>query len=100
MSENRPARTLWRRATGGPGPALPLIAVLAAAFLVGAVTGPFDLSPSEIARLLADRLTGNETGGVEAAVFFNIRLPRVMAAALVGAALAAAGASYQTIFRN
>ncbi|MFV0359759.1 FecCD family ABC transporter permease, partial [Tropicimonas sp.] len=40
------------------------------------------------------------TGGVEAAVFFNIRLPRVMAAALVGAALAAAGASYQTIFRN
>jgi iron complex transport system permease protein len=33
-------------------------------------------------------------------VLFNIRLPRVLAAALVGAALAAAGAAYQTIFRN
>ena len=31
---------------------------------------------------------------------WNIRLPRVGAALLVGAALAAAGASYQALFRN
>lgn len=43
-------------------------------------------------------------GGAEpstgATVLFNIRLPRVLAAALVGATLAGAGAAYQTIFRN
>jgi iron complex transport system permease protein len=33
-------------------------------------------------------------------VLFNIRLPRVVAAGLVGAALAAAGAAYQSLFRN
>lgn len=34
------------------------------------------------------------------AVFFQIRLPRVMLAGLVGACLAAAGAAYQGLFRN
>jgi iron complex transport system permease protein len=34
------------------------------------------------------------------AVLFQIRLPRVVLAGLVGAALAAAGASYQGLFRN
>ncbi len=33
-------------------------------------------------------------------MLFNIRLPRVVAAAFVGAALAAAGAAYQSLFRN
>jgi iron complex transport system permease protein len=33
-------------------------------------------------------------------VVLNVRLPRVAAALLVGAALAAAGAAYQTLFRN
>ncbi|MGN1001772.1 MAG: FecCD family ABC transporter permease [Oscillospiraceae bacterium] len=38
--------------------------------------------------------------GVEEAVVLNIRLPRVIAAALVGAALSTAGACYQGMFRN
>jgi iron complex transport system permease protein len=33
-------------------------------------------------------------------VLFSIRLPRVVAAAVVGAALAAAGSAYQSLFRN
>jgi iron complex transport system permease protein len=33
-------------------------------------------------------------------VLFDIRLPRVFAAVVVGAAVAAAGAAYQTLFRN
>jgi len=36
----------------------------------------------------------------EATVVRNIRLPRIVVAALVGAALSAAGASYQGMFRN
>jgi iron complex transport system permease protein len=45
-------------------------------------------------------------GGAEGApssgeiVFMRVRLPRVAAAALVGAALAGAGTAYQTLFRN
>jgi iron complex transport system permease protein len=34
------------------------------------------------------------------AIFFNVRLPRVILACLVGTSLAAAGASYQGVFRN
>ena len=37
---------------------------------------------------------------MESTVVVNVRLPRVIAAILVGAALAAAGASYQGVFRN
>ena len=33
-------------------------------------------------------------------VLFEVRLPRVLAAVLVGASIAAAGAAYQTLFRN
>ncbi len=33
-------------------------------------------------------------------ILFNIRLPRVISAIVIGAALAAAGASFQTLFRN
>ena len=38
--------------------------------------------------------------GPAAVVFWNIRLPRVFAAMLVGAALAGAGAAFQGMFRN
>jgi iron complex transport system permease protein len=38
--------------------------------------------------------------GQEEAVVLNIRLPRILVAALVGAALSTAGASYQGMFRN
>ncbi len=72
-----------------------LILVLTAILLAGAAIGPFPLAPRQILALL--------TGGGEAqaaTVLWNIRLPRVLAAALVGAALAAAGAAYQTAFRN
>ena len=38
--------------------------------------------------------------GLEESVVMNIRLPRILCAALVGAALSTAGASYQGMFRN
>jgi iron complex transport system permease protein len=57
--------------------------------------GPYSLSPAQtLAALLGQ---GDRQAEI---VIWNIRLPRVAAALLVGAALAAAGASYQALFRN
>ncbi|WP_289042586.1 iron ABC transporter permease [uncultured Aliiroseovarius sp.] len=70
------------------------LGLLALAF--GAVMiGPYALTPAETFAVLF--------GGGDAQariVVWNIRLPRVAAAVLVGAALAASGASYQALFRN
>ncbi|ARO15926.1 iron complex transport system permease protein (plasmid) [Ketogulonicigenium robustum] len=73
-----------------------LVTGLVAVVLIAIATGPFALPVHRIlALLLWDR-----AGGQQATVLFNIRLPRVLAAALVGAALAGAGAAYQSAFRN
>ena len=78
-------------------PALPLLLALVLVLMAfGAVmVGPFGLSPGEVLRTLVGQ--GDPQARI---VIWNIRLPRVAAALLVGAALAAAGASYQALFRN
>ena len=73
-----------------------LLAGLVLVLLAGAAIGPYPLSP---ARIMAT-LGGDRTDAQAATVLLNIRLPRVLAAATVGAALAGAGAAYQTVFRN
>ena len=45
-------------------------------------------------------LMGNNDSDVQNNIIFNLRLPRILAAILVGAALAVAGATFQGIFRN
>ncbi len=78
---------------------LSVVAVLALALAAGALValaiGPFRLTLAEVLAALTGR-----AGGTAEVVVWNIRLPRVLAAMLVGAALAAAGASYQVLFRN
>ena len=77
-------------------------AVFAAALFGSVLLGRFSVTPKELFRLLLSRLTETERGWRDGAenVVFQIRLPRVAAAALIGAALAAAGVSYQGMFRN
>lgn len=41
-----------------------------------------------------------QTGSDAAVVLWNLRLPRILAALLIGASLSAAGAAYQGMFRN
>ena len=76
-----------------------LIAGLAVAVLVlsfcALLIGPFILSPRETLDAIFGR--GTEQAII---VVWNIRLPRIASALLVGAALAASGASYQALFRN
>ncbi|SFA73124.1 iron complex transport system permease protein [Poseidonocella pacifica] len=59
------------------------------------LVGPYGLTPSETLAALLGR--GDAQSGI---VILNIRLPRVASALLVGAALSAAGATYQALFRN
>jgi iron complex transport system permease protein len=88
-----PARPV-RRLRGTLAWALAGGALLAAALAALAV-GRFPIAPAELPAILLGRAEGPA-----AAVFWNIRLPRVLAAALVGAALAGAGAAFQGMFRN
>ncbi|WP_449041894.1 FecCD family ABC transporter permease [Paracoccus sp. (in: a-proteobacteria)] len=73
-----------------------LLLSLGAVLIAGAAIGPFPLSPGRMIAVLG----GDRSDAQAATVLLNIRLPRVLAAAVVGAALAAAGAAYQTTFRN
>lgn len=72
------------------GVAVPLVLV------VGAMLGAVAIAPSQWLSVIG--YPGS--GSMEASVFWGIRLPRVVLAALVGAALALAGAGIQGLFRN
>jgi len=79
-------------------------AFLAAAMLVGAFVGAADLNPLATAAALLDKIpfvsVPSSLSPLDKAVLFQIRLPRVVLAALVGGLLALAGAGYQGVFRN
>lgn len=86
-----------------PGLALSLLALIVAVMAAAAaLIGPYPISGEQIASAVLGRLGGQRDpslGQVET-ILFSIRLPRIGAALLVGAALAAAGAVYQGLFRN
>ena len=75
---------------------------LAALFLLSFIWGRYDVPLGEVVRILLSRLfplTQTWTDNMAIAVH-NVRLPRILMACLVGCALSAAGASYQTVFQN
>jgi iron complex transport system permease protein len=80
---------------------LPLLALLLLFFLSLAL-GKFPVSPHDLVAVLWSKLTGARSAASPAVetVVWQIRLPRIAAAVLIGAALAAAGSTYQGLFRN
>lgn len=76
-----------------------LVAALVLAVLAGVAVGAVRVAPSEIVGSIA-RAIGPGPTSVADAVIVDIRLPRVLLAALVGACLATAGVLYQALFRN
>lgn len=72
-----------------------LIVLLIASLLLSAAAGAVKISPGEIIEILT---TGADT--VNASILIDIRLPRVLLAAVVGAGLAAVGGVMQAIFKN
>ena len=73
-------------------------AVFIAVLLGSVFLGRYSLTLSEFASLLGLSKAPVREGA--SSVLFRIRLPRIAAAVMVGAALASAGASYQGMFRN
>lgn len=93
------ARPWWR---GGLAyRSLPVI-LLVAAVLASLHFGKYPVPISAVGAVLRQHLLGvsTEIDPVMQSVVWNIRLPRVIAAVMVGAALSAAGASFQGLFRN
>jgi iron complex transport system permease protein len=76
------------------------VAVLLGLALVALWAGRYPLSLSDVAAAVANRVLGQSDAGMADAVVWEIRVPRVGVAMLVGAALSAAGTAYQHLFRN
>jgi iron complex transport system permease protein len=79
---------------------LALACLTVALMVIASGVGPYRIAPMAVLEAIARRATGEAVPGAVGTVLFNIRLPRVVAAAVVGAALSAAGAAYQSLFRN
>ena len=79
-----------------------MAAALLALLLLSFVWGRYDVPLSEVVRILLSRLFPVEQTWTDnmAIAVWNVRLPRILLACLVGCALSAAGASYQTVFQN
>jgi iron complex transport system permease protein len=79
-------------------------AVLAGALLAGFAIGPVDLGTGAILREILSHVpllgVGSPFDDTDQAIFWQLRAPRVVLGALVGAMLATAGAGYQGVFRN
>ena len=89
--------------------AVPFRVALAAAFAaLGAVAacamlwGSYAVSARDVARVLWSAAWGGDAGVADnvRAIVMQVRGPRVLAALVVGGALASAGAAYQNLFRN
>lgn len=76
------------------------IAALFALALFALGSGRYPLTAGEVGTVVWNRLTGSGGAGMADAVVWQIRMPRVGVAMLVGATLAAAGTAYQHLFRN
>jgi len=91
----------------GSGRRLPLPAVLLAcmalllvSMVAGIAIGSVPVSPAAVVRVIVDHLTGHPRYSVADAIVWEIRLPRVLLAALVGATLSTAGTVVQALVRN
>ncbi|WP_201441629.1 FecCD family ABC transporter permease [Saccharothrix sp. 6-C] len=82
---------------------LVLTAVLAASVVAGVALGPVNVPFGDVLRFLGAALTGGTIDAAEAGpyrIVWDIRLPRVLLAAVVGAGLSVVGVAIQAMVRN
>ena len=82
-----------------------VIALLALVFIASFCIGRYSISPTRVLQSIGNGIKNgagefSKWGTAEDTVVWLVRMPRICAAILVGAALAAAGATYQGLFRN
>jgi iron complex transport system permease protein len=98
------AKLAVRPTTLRPRVLVAALVCLAGAVLVGILVGPAGLPPGAVLKELVNRLplvrVHSGLSPLEAAILWQIRVPRVVLGGVVGAMLAMAGASYQGVFRN
>lgn len=102
----RTAAVLKRQVAGSLAARLASLGlVLGAAIILFLALGRYPVEPGEIVRFLFQEATGR--GALPSArmqvledVILHIRLPRILAAVLIGAALSTSGAAYQGLFVN
>lgn len=88
---------------GRRGLIIPVLAVvLLAAILICLCVGKYSVSPADCMRILFGKILSAEPSwdAMDEKMLIGVRLPRTMAAVIVGAALALSGAVYQGIFKN
>lgn len=85
----------------------PIVMLVALAILVGVtylslVTGRYPVTLDELFRILGKNWFGMDLKVYKPAenMLLTVRIPRLLAAGLIGAALAIAGATFQAVFRN
>ena len=86
------------------GPTAKVVIFTFVALLAGVLIGPAGLSPRQVLLEIADHLpllsVDSGLSEREAAIVWQLRVPRVALGALVGGVLAISGGAYQGVFRN
>ena len=79
-----------------------LAAILVVLGVLSFLVGRYPISPDKVVGMLAGSIVPIDPFWTdqEMTIFFNVRLPRVVLAMLVGCCLASAGAAYQGTFQN
>ena len=79
-----------------------LFVVLIVLIIVCMCVGKYSLTPGECLNIIFGKITGasGTWDAMDERLLMGVRLPRVMATVVVGAALALSGAVYQGIFKN
>lgn len=80
------------------GIALAVLGVLAAVVALG--LGAANMPLDEVLSVIGSALRGEQATGTSAKIVLGVRMPRILASYLVGAALAVCGACMQGLFRN
>ncbi len=74
-----------------------LSCILLLFFFLSLITGPVDISPSDLMKILFSRAHQGEISGT---IVLDFRLPKAITAVIAGSALSVSGLQMQTIFRN
>ncbi|MEU4733201.1 iron ABC transporter permease [Streptomyces sp. NPDC023588] len=79
---------------------LVLVCALAASAVAGLALGPVRIAPGRVCDIVLGALSGERRTGAFASIVWDVRMPRVLLGAVVGAGLAVSGTVLQALVRN